>query len=257
MQKSYFPDTGRFPLVESSQVSDLFFEKGQTTELLMVAEGGAVGRLTVTPRRHSLRLTEAGLGDAAGEIFFAGRLDPGALPMAAALGEIVWNGSLFLNRELGSEGLRIQLRMPKVDLMGQIVFEGKPSRLSYQFKQGAKVLVDSKDEEKLRALSGELALVGKMTGLPVPGLDAIRDLPKLLEGFAPQLTCRHGQFAILGRRYDGYVVNLRWSADVQANFLITELGELLRIEGVPNLDIIAESFVPDKLIELEQGVNKP
>ena len=92
--------------------------------MLMVAEGGAVGRLTVTPRRHSLRLTEAGLGDAAGEIFFAGRLDPGALPMAAALGEIVWNGSLFLNRELGSEGLRIQLRMPKVDLMGQIVFEG-------------------------------------------------------------------------------------------------------------------------------------
>lgn len=258
VRKSYFPDLGQAPRVENSRVADLYFEKGQTTELLLVVpKKGAVGRLTVTPRRYSVRLSEAALQSAAGEIFFTGRFDPSRLPKAAALGEVVWNGSLFLNRDLGSEGLRLQVRLPRLNLTGQIAVEGTPCRLAYQLKQGNLVLADSKNEEKNQELLSQLFLMGKMAGVAVPGKETVREWPALLQGLAPEIVCRHGQFTILGRRYDGYVVNLRWTADVQANLLITELGEFLRLEGVPGLEVLAESFVPEEMMEPEEGLHDP
>lgn len=259
VHKSYFPDAGRFPRVENSRVADLYFDQGQTTDLLLVmARRGAVGRFTVTPRRYSVRLTEAALARAVGEIFFTGRFDPTGLPgAAAAAGEVVWNGSIFLNRELGSEGLRLQVRLPQLNLVGQISVGGSPGRVAYQLKQGTVVLADSTNEAKNRELMAQMAFMGKMAGAAVPSMEALEGWPAMLEGLDPEVVCRHGQFGILGRRYDGYMVKIKWSPELQVNLLVTEMGELLRLEGIPQVDVIAESFVPEDLMEPEEGLDDP
>ena len=60
-------------MVENEFVSDLVFDRGATSDLLLLMRGkGATGRLTVTTRRFSVRLEDAGFGDGTGELFFTG-----------------------------------------------------------------------------------------------------------------------------------------------------------------------------------------
>lgn len=257
VHKSYFPELSRFPKVENARVAEIYFDKGHTSDLLLVMpRKGAVGRLTVTPRRQSVRLSEAALQKAAGEVFFTGRFDPEGLPLAPA-GEIVWNGSLFLNQELGSEGLSLQVRLPKLNLTGQVMLEGTPPRVAYQLKQGTVVLADSRQPAKGGELLSQMALAGKLAGMDMPSADAVKEWPSLLQSLAPQIVCRHGQFRILDRRFDGYVVHLKWSTDAQVWMLVTEMGELLRIQGIPQMEVLAESFVPEEMMEPEEGVDDP
>jgi len=254
VRKNYFPDTGRFPRVENALVSELFFERGQTSDLLLLVPGqGALGRVTVTARRFSVRLADAGFGTDTGELFFTGRFDAARLGgPTAMLGDVIWNGSLFLSRELETRGLRLQVRVPQLSLAGQLVTEADREDAAFVLKQNGKTLFDSRDPEGSRTA---LSLMGRMAGVEVPQPENLSDLGQVLRELEPTILCRHGAFSILGRRYDGYIVHVRWAPEAEVRFLVTELGELLRLEGVPNLDILGESFVPRELMEEDEEVD--
>ncbi|MEO0444944.1 MAG: hypothetical protein AAF191_02590 [Verrucomicrobiota bacterium] len=249
IRRSYFPDLGGTTKIPVEDVSKIYFEKGQTAELLFLTDQGAVGRLTVTPRSMSKRLRESGLPSETGELFITGRLNPVFLGEHAALiGDVIWNGSLFVDPEFRIRGQRLNLRLSELDVSLQLASGSKTEEVAFRVSQKGKTIADSSSMESMEGTLIQVQTMAQLAGISFPDLLAQAKEAEADFDF-PEPTGRLGRFQIQGRRYEGYLLDISFHEEFRLRFILSELGELLRIEGIPSLDLLGEAFVPEEMME--------
>ncbi len=243
IRRTYFPDEGRYPAVPVEDVASLFFIHGKPTDLAILRDGRQFGRLNVNPRYRPTHPPVEIEGETEiREIFFSGFLTEEAKD--TQLGQLSWNGSIYVNPEVHLLALRIAGRAPQV-ASGSALIAVDPPRLSYEIRQGREVVLSSTDPAKTRATLEEASqLLGDLP-LDFGALEnAEQQLGPALALLRPQVDCRHGQFKMFGDRYDGFILTLTFVDEWKLRFYLSELGELLKVDGIPNLVILGEAFVP-------------
>lgn len=248
--KNYFPDETRYPKVDREFVADLFFSKGSSSDLAILKDGEVMGRLTITPRPHPTSKVPSELArPELREVFFSGYLLQHTEDLP--LGQLSWNGSLYMAGGFEVKGVRTQVRMPNFGVVALATVSLDPPDFDYQLRQGQQVIMDSTDPEKSEETMAQLRLLAQMQGQALdPSLFSGNgeQLLAALKSFEPKVDCRHGQFKILDDPADGYLVTLSFIEDFKLKFYISELGELLKVEGLPEMTVLGEAFVPeDKL----------
>ena len=247
VKHAYFPEESRFPTVEREYVADLFFKEPRPSDLSILKDGAPYGRLSITPR-PSITKPPVELENAEGlrEVFFSGYLHDHTKD--EVLGKMSWNGSLYVDRQFGAKAMRIQLRAPNLGASGYAVITLDPPDIRYQLKQGREVFFDSTDPERSEETMNTVKMLAEAQGMEfaLPGFGDGEQLLEVLGTFEPEVDCRHGRFTLIADRYDGYLVTLKFMEDWKLRFYISELGELLKVDGVPGVVILGEAFVPEE-----------
>ncbi|MEM7013197.1 MAG: hypothetical protein AAF585_17130 [Verrucomicrobiota bacterium] len=248
VKHAYFPEESRFPRVERQYVANLFFKEPRQSDLSIVKDGISWGRLTITPRpsitKPPLELQNP---TELREVFFSGYLHDHTKD--ELLGKMSWNGSLYVDKQFGAKAMRIQLRAPNVGASGYAIITLDPPDVRYQLKQGREVFFDSADPDGNSETANALKALAQTQGQEIgefPMLGNPEQLVGMLESFEPKVDCRHGRFTLVDERYDGYLVTLNFMEEWKLRFYISELGELLKVDGIPNIEILGDAFVPEE-----------
>lgn len=253
VRRSYFPDEERYPEAPIDYVSDLFFSRVSQSELLISHDGRPISHLTVTPksadyvppileeRREQLR-----------EINYIGLVREEVNPQ---FGAVDWHGAVYVNPEFEPEALRMTLRSPRMGLNGELLLVLNPPHIRFRLGQGDMTILNSQDPE------GTMNLL-RSAGAMAPGMeenlamleDFDRDqLHQMIATLDPTVMCRHGQFQILGDRYEGYIVKISLFEGAAIRLYLSEMGELLMMDGIPNVEVLGEAFISQDTLTQDSG----
>jgi len=244
VRRSYFPDDARFPEAPVDYVSSLFFKNTDQPDLIVLQGDKRLGQLTITPRRaERVPPTLQSRKEELREIFFVGLLAEEF--SKSAYGQVTWNGTLYVDSLFRPEGFRLVVRSPSAGINAEVMLALDPPDLKYRVKQSSVVLLHSDDMEGTRDMLKEASELQGQTGLDLSVLDQLNkeELHKMISSLEPTVDCRHGQFRIQGDRYEGYIVKLSLMDGVDLRLFISELGELLKLDGIPNVEILGDAFV--------------
>ncbi len=252
IQRTYFPDEERYPEADAKEVAELFFEQAKSTDLAILRNGRQIGRMNLNPRSgHSKSPITWDESGAVREIFFSGFLTEKTEPGEISFGQMSWNGSVFLDSDMKLSAVRLGGRVPQL-ATGQVQLSLYPPNLTYEIRQGREIAFSSNDPEKTRRTLEEFSqLLGEMPiDLGILDQDS-EQLGQLLAMVQPTVDCRHGQFRIFEDRYHGFIISLSLLEEWKVRVFLSELGELLKIDGIPDLLILGEAFVPQDIATAE------
>ncbi|MEM1297383.1 MAG: hypothetical protein AAGH89_18605 [Verrucomicrobiota bacterium] len=250
IQRTYFPDEKRYPIVPVSDVLNLFFDQGGSTDLAILQGGKLLGRMNVNPRSR-LSNPPKPLQDNRDvrEVFFSGFLTEEAKSLQ--FGQLSWNGSFYLDDALNLVAFKLGGRVPEL-ANGYILVMIDPPELIYEIRQGREVVLSSNVPEKTHdVLSQASEMLGNSQLEPGFLENADEQIGPMIALLKPQIECRHGQFKMFGDRYDGFIVSVQVLGDWKLRLYFSELGELLKVDGISDLLILGEAFVPQDLTASE------
>ncbi len=246
VRRTYFPESGLQPKVDPRHVATLFFGERGATDMALVADERVYGRFSVNPRAirsNDFVPEQFERGDR--EVFFHGILfEVPGLPDA---GQIFLNGSLYVDGAFAAKGLRLQVRVPADTLTGQIYALLEPPSLAFELRQAGEVVLDSREPGTTDELMKEMRSMASGMGVELPEMDWAGEIAPLVAMIQPEVQCRHGRFSILEKWYDGYIVQLRIQGEDGLRLYFSELGELLRVDGLPGVSLVGETFIPQDM----------
>ncbi len=250
IRKTYFPDEKRYPIAPVDDVLGLFIEQGGSTDLAILKDGKLFGRMNVNPRSR-LSNPPKPLQNARDirEVFFSGFLTEAAKDLQ--FGQLSWNGSFYLDDALDLVAFKLGGRVPEL-ANGYFLVMLDPPELVYEVRQGREVVLSSNEPEKTHEI---LSQASKMLGSSEFDFrtleNADEQIGPMVALLKPQIECRHGQFRMFGDRYNGFIVSVQVLGEWKTRLYFSELGELLKVDGISDLLILGEAFVPQDLTDPE------
>ncbi len=243
VRRAYFPDENYFKPASIDYVSDLFFGRVDKSDLVISQDGKRVSFLSVTPNRPQHLPTKL-------------QAEPGELleihcflltdeKLQDQMGQIIVSGSVYVDPLFQPQACSLALRAPHLNLNGELLMVLDPADLSFRIRQAKTTLLSSDDlDSSLDLLKSASALSPQAPDLSLIEGFNLEQVEQLIGSLEIEVDCRHGQFRILGDRYEGYILQFRLFEGVELRLYLSELGELLRIDGIPNIKILGEAFVP-------------
>ena len=253
--RNYWGDERHFPKVDPERVVSRFLEKEYHGDLLIIRDEAFLGRLVVTPREPRTWNVEGHpLSEGAREIYLS-------LPNSLNLADEGWLGwiegyaSFFLKSDLHLDAIRVQALSPENRMSGLVQAKLDPFYFRYQARQEGKILLDSLQPELMQEWVQVAHDAGLTAGLD-PSILELLNQPNLFTQMAqafhgqliPRVQCRKGRFQIFSGRYRGYILYLQWEGNMELRFYMSEAGDLLKVGGVPGVEILAEAFVPIEML---------
>ncbi|MEM0970635.1 MAG: hypothetical protein AAGJ31_14865, partial [Verrucomicrobiota bacterium] len=142
----------------------------------------------------------------------------------------------------------LNLRLSELDVSLQLASGSKTEEVAFRVSQKGKTIADSSSMESMEGTLIQVQTMAQLAGISFPDLLAQAKEAEADFDF-PEPKGRLGRFQIQGRRYEGYLLDISFHEEFRLRFLLSELGELLRIEGIPSLDLLGEAFVPEEMME--------
>jgi hypothetical protein len=144
--------------------------------------------------------------------------------------------------------IRLQIRAPNLSASIHAVITFDPPDIQYEIKQGQDVILDSANAGQIQDAFDELEKLGGQKGqlLNLSKLGDPKELLRWIMAFEPKVDCRHGRFDLLGENHEGYILKLIFLDSFHMRFCFSEMGELILIEGIPEIVIVGEAFAPEE-----------
>lgn len=238
VRRTYFPDENRYPPAEPKLISDLYFANSEGTDLVLMKEGKPFGRISMTlPRRDPSRdLIPVRVAS------FVGYLEA---DMEAGVRDLQWNGVIVLDDQFNLRSIRFSPTSLQVG--GDIELSFEPPRLHYKLVMNDEVVLDSRNQELNKENLALMEPLAKQSGMSLGWLGDpnSKETLAMIASLRPVVSARHGQFQINSNRYEGYVVTYTFAMldDAKLRLYFSDQGELLKADGLPNVTLLAETFV--------------
>ncbi|MFV1994259.1 MAG: hypothetical protein ACC661_02390 [Verrucomicrobiales bacterium] len=241
------PQGGGLSEVPPEFVAALFLGRAEPSQLIVVRGERMVGELSVGSRRGggpdpafptadevALRLSIAG--------WLA--LNHPALEARRVTGRM----TLGLGEDYALQALAVKLRIPGVPRGFELSYDPGRSDLRYRFTGDA----DGDGADGGAAMPVELPqleMMLAMWGVDIRGLlpPSREEKPegKMARGEAERFRARHGLLGFRGERFHGYVLESVLPGGQTLEMVFSDAGELMRVRGLLDYELLAEIFVPE------------
>jgi len=236
VRRTYFPDENRYPPASPKLISDLYFGNAESTDLVLIKEGQPFGRISMTLPRLTASRELIPVRPAS----FMGHMEA---DLESGVRGLQWTGSIVFDDRLNLRSFRFS--PTSLELRGDVELSFEPPRLHYKLAMNDEVVLDSRNEALNQENLALMEPLAKSSGLSLGWLGDPNSKETLatIASLRPTVSARHGQFQINSNRYEGYVVTYTFLEEAKLRLYFSDQGELLKADGIPNVTLLAETFV--------------